>query len=89
MGGFSCVRIKGFTFNGAGGMAKKENWQLDCRAPQFFLLKILRRKEVRSRGRLPGKVETQSYSHQNSCESGFQVSCWEITLLTGSVSMVA
>jgi len=45
MGGFSCVRIKGFTFNGAGGMAKKENWQLDCRAPQFFLLKILKRKE--------------------------------------------
>src|SRR6266446_6214992 len=36
---------KGFTFNAARGMARKENRQLGCRAPQFFLLKTLRRKE--------------------------------------------
>src|SRR6266849_10430182 len=43
---------RGFTFNGAKGMAKKENRQLGCRAPQFFLLKILRRKERSVKGQI-------------------------------------
>ena len=46
---------KGFTFNDAGGMAKKENRQLGCRTAQFFLLKILSRKESSVKGQIARK----------------------------------
>ena len=37
---------------GQGGMAKKENRQLGCRAPEFFLVKILGRKDSLVKGQI-------------------------------------